>query len=442
MAGPWENYAEQPTSQDSGPWTKYAPPESPKAAPEEGLGSKVAGGMREAVGSIAEPLMAMGSGMAGKVAGDVAGLGAIPMHAMGLSGEPQDVQKRIQSGMTYQPRTQAGASPYNPLNAIPQGVGKLMEMLAGGAQRMTAPPGSSGPVQSAIGSGVGEAYRQLPALLGMKAPAAADAAATGLKSGAREVMQSALKPSEKAQKTGKAASAVDTLLDTGTNVTRGGVDKMRERIDVLNDKIADVIKNSPATIDKNAATVEMQKLVNKFQKRANYSDSIAAVQKSWDEFINHPLLSDQTPIQVAQEMKQATTKGLGDSAYGANVQHPASIDAQKTWARVLKEQIAKAAPEVAPLNAEESKLLNALSLTEKRVLMSANKNPMGLAWFSANPVKMAGFLADRSELFKSLVARMLNTGSKAMGPVGAAGPALGGIVANQPPTGSPVQQAQ
>mgnify|MGYP003674770602 FL=1 len=83
----------------------------------------------------------------------------------------------------------------------------------------------------------------------------------------------------------------------------------------------------------------------------------------------------------------------------------AETEAQKALARGLKEQIAKNAPEVAGLNAEESALINALGINERRVLMQGNKNPMGLAPLAGHGIGFAGFLADRSSLLKSLLAR-------------------------------------
>jgi hypothetical protein len=99
-------------------------------------------------------------------------------------------------------------------------------------------------------------------------------------------------------------------------------------------------------------------------------------------------------------------------------------------------------PEVKPLNAEDSKLLNALSLTERRVMMEANKNPIGLGWLSLSPSHLMGWMADRSGLFKSLIARMLNQTSESLPTAAKAGPAFGlavGNAAQTAPQGPPPQ---
>jgi hypothetical protein len=121
------------------------------------------------------------------------------------------------------------------------------------------------------------------------------------------------------------------------------------------------------------------------------------------------------PVQLAQQLKQGTYRAISDRAYGE--QGSASIEAQKALARGLKEEIAANVPEVRALNAEESKLLTALPLVERRVLMDANKNPAGLSWLARTPEAFAGFMLDRSPLFKSLVARMLNKQAKSTIPV-------------------------
>ena len=62
--------------------------------------------------------------------------------------------------------------------------------------------------------------------------------------------------------------------------------------------------------------------------------------------------------------------------------------------------------------------------------MEMNKNPLGLASLAAHPVSFLAFMADKSALFKSLAARMVNA-------TGQAAPGLAqqsrkpGIVANQ-----------
>jgi hypothetical protein len=86
-----------------------------------------------AIGAIAEPVLSMASGMGAKVAGDIAGLGAIPLHAAGLiQTEPSQVKQNVQQGLTYEPKTTAGqfTTKYNPIALVGQGIGMASNAVA------------------------------------------------------------------------------------------------------------------------------------------------------------------------------------------------------------------------------------------------------------------------------------------------------------------------
>lgn len=464
MAGPWEKYADAPA--DDAPWAKYggsAPKKAAASEPPPVVGSSPQGGgdagfFGNLFAGVTEPIAAMGSGMLAKPISDVAGLGAMTKEMISPTpggGDPEGFKRHVQESLTYQPKNPTGqaVTDYNPLALL----GKLLHAGAEGAGSAIAPPGSSSG-REAVGHGVTEALEQLPGFAGIKAPPVAAAAGAGLKDLARGQMQSALKPILSQQETGKAARGIDTLLDQGINVTKGGAQKLQGKVDVLNNQISDLIKNSTAMVDKVEATQHVQGKVDQFMKQVDPLSDVAAIQSAYDRFMKHPLLPEVTPartveskivdekgkpfkteipasgtnkfpVQLAQEIKQGTHRQLGDKAYGEL--KGAEVEAQKTLNRGIKDVIAAAVPEVRPLNAVESNYLNGLSLVERRLMMSANKNPIGLGWLTTSPEKFALWMADRSELFKSLVARMLNTGSRAAGPIGAAGPPLGMAIGSQ-----------
>lgn len=221
----------------------------------------------------------------------------------------------------------------------------------------------------------------------------------------RSLMQSALKPSAKNLLNGKAARAIDTMLKEGINVSEGGLVKLQRQIAGLSDEVAQVIAVSPATVDKNAAATSLQLALNKFSKQVNPSSDLKAIESAWTEFLSHPLLAGQAkmPVQLAQELKQGTHKVLGNKAYGEL--KGAEIEAQKLLAKGLRQEIEKAVPEVAKLNAKESELLNAKLMTEIRVLGEKNKDPGGMVWLAHHPSTAMAWLASRSALIKSLLAR-------------------------------------
>lgn len=236
-------------------------------------------------------------------------------------------------------------------------------------------------------------------------------AAPILERGAERVMQSALKPTLEALKTGKAAKAISTMLEEGYNATSGGVAKLKSAIAELNTQITEAIKNSPAAIDKAKVASGLQGTLKRFEQTVNPQADIKIIEKAWEDFVNHPLLSgsDSIPVQVAQAIKQGTYRELAKK-YGT--MGSAEVESQKTLARGLKEGIAEAVPEIAGLNAQESKLINALSVAERRALIDANRNIGGLGWLAHNPTAFAMYMADKSALFKSLLARMMYSGSE------------------------------
>ena len=248
-----------------------------------------------------------------------------------------------------------------------------------------------------------------------------------LEGAARARMQSALKPTLPALKSGNAGRAIDTMLEGGYNATKGGVNAMREEIGLINNQIESAIANSSAVIDKNAVAARLQDVLNKFTMQVNPGADRASILKAWDEFINHPSFAstNQIPVQVAQELKRGTYRSL-KSNYGKL--GSAEVEAQKSLARGLKEEIASSVPGIEQLNRKESELINALEIANRRALMSGNNNLGGISWLAKNPAAWAAFMADKSPAFQSIVARMLYSGSEAI-PVNAARTAIGGAAA-------------
>lgn len=295
------------------------------------------------------------------------------------------------------------------------GAANLALRTAGGAVTGGASTALVNPNDAGAGAVVGAA---LPGLA--KVGGAIGGKIKGMANGAAErLMQSAIKPTIKQLKNGDAAVAIRTLLDHGINPNAAGVAKLRDMIGGLNDQIADQIANSTATIKKSDVMTRLSDIGKTFSNQVSPSSDLAAIQRVGDDFANHPVYpGDDLTVQAAQALKQGTYKTLSKK-YGQ--MGGAETEAQKGLARGLKEEIANAVPEVAGLNAQESKLITTLNVTERRALMELNKNPMGLASLAASPRNWAAFMADRSALFKSLAARMVNSSG---GVAGRAAPAL------------------
>lgn len=375
--------------------------------------------------------MAMGSGMLAKPISDVAGLSRLGLEGLRRAGipgieerDPLTVKQDVQRELTYEPRTTAGraVTQYNPLALIGRLISAIGQKGGGAVER-----GIGGPLGSALGSGTREAIEQAPLFVGGGMAKATTGAAKLARGGAERLMHSALKPSAKFAK--GADEGINTMLEKGINVTPGGLDKLRAMVDDKNSQISQLIASSPARVDKGRVAARLHDALTKFEKQVDPHSDLATIQKKWDDFMNHPLLTGKDiPVSTAQAMKTGTYRQLREK-YGQ--QGSAEVEAEKALARGLKEEISKAVPQVRQLNAEESKLLTALPMLERRVLVSAGKNPFGLGVLSMNPKNLAVWMADRSELFKSLIARMLNTGSGALNAVAPFGPFMGAAMTPQ-----------
>ena len=242
----------------------------------------------------------------------------------------------------------------------------------------------------------------LGGLLGKSAQPIAQAAG-------RRVMQSALKPTAKDLLSGNAGKAVQTMLDEGVNVSSGGAAKLQSTIDALNKQVSGKIAASPAQISRARPAQQIAETLKKFKTQAASGADEKAILDVWKDYTRH--FPGDMPIQKAQAVKQGTYKALAGK-YGEV--GSASTEAQKALARGLRQSIEKEIPEVAKLNAKESALINALTQTERRTGIAGNRDIGGLAWIANDPKAAAAFFAGRSELFKSIVARMLYSGS---GPV-------------------------
>ena len=371
------------------------------------------------------------------------------------------------------------------------------------------------------------------------AKAVGKAVAPTMRRGAEWLMQSSIKPTPTQLATGEGKRAVAAMLDNGINATSGGMTKLEGKIDDLNSQISGKIAGSNARVNVADVKAPVNQTMSFYETQANPQQDMSNVQKTWDNFANHPYLQDierqgvplnatlnqvtqgkiqalqaagklktfsaqqgelahgrgprlspmQTenqpyfnvgatggetmspsaypvpgypripgrytqnidrvpegeqgyqdamaaymqrradeqaaqkavdawdasrgslPVQKAQQIKQGTYKILNDK-YDKQGVDSATDATEKAIARGLKDQIAAAVPDVAPLNAAESELINAKNVAMRQVLLNGNKNPLGLAPLSPTAKSMAMFLLDRSAAGKSVAARALNAGKE------------------------------
>jgi hypothetical protein len=243
-----------------------------------------------------------------------------------------------------------------------------------------------------------------------------------LKAGANRLMMSAIKPGKKELQSGEGQRAVQTLLEEGVNPTLGrtwlgrGLDTLESKIGALNDEISGIIQNSTKTISKDAVIGYLDDLMEKAKYSLAPDADMAAVQAVKDQFIAHPLVKGKDiPVQLAQKLKQGTYKSIGTKNF--NEIGGSTKEALRAGAKGLKEGVASAEPSVAALNAKEGDLINALDVAESRAYTALKNNPAGIAGLAGNPAQFAAMMADRSDAFKALIARMMYQTGKAVGKI-------------------------
>lgn len=183
------------------------------------------------------------------------------------------------------------------LHAGGQFAGQAAVMPAQGMRQAISNVAQSVPV-GALAQGVTEATDNplAGAMAGMVAPSAVrgigNASAGKLDSMSRSLMQSALKPTIAELRKGNVDPAIQTLLENGINVTRGGVDQLRGKIGGLNEDIASRIANSDATVSRENVLSALSDTRQRFTNQVSPAADLSAIGKVADDFSNHPYFAN------------------------------------------------------------------------------------------------------------------------------------------------------
>ncbi|HEY5994687.1 MAG TPA: hypothetical protein VIU46_08830, partial [Gallionellaceae bacterium] len=121
--------------------------------------------LKEVAGGIFEPGLHMATGMFAKPISDIAGLTATAYDAVNGTedaGRAERFRQYVRNSLTYEPRTEAGASVYNPQNLIPAWFGKLLDLALPKA------PEDSSTAGGMLTNGIREGTPQLLNIAGAK----------------------------------------------------------------------------------------------------------------------------------------------------------------------------------------------------------------------------------------------------------------------------------
>jgi hypothetical protein len=187
--------------------------------------------------------------------------------------------------------------------------------------------------------------------------------------------QSALKPSTRIPAP-KIDQIVQTGLEQGVPVSHTGIEKLTDLVDDLNDKIKAEIQAQPdRPVSSGKVLQRLNPVVDKFSTQVNPAADLNSIYESGKEFAESQ--PGDIPAAQAQALKQGTYQQLKGRSYGEL--KSATIESQKALARGLKEELNNAFPELANLNASESKLLNLQPVLEKAVQRVGNHNLIGIS---------------------------------------------------------------
>ena len=232
----------------------------------------------------------------------------------------------------------------------------------------------------------------------------------------RRIMQSVVKPEREARLSGKADTAINTMLERKISGTEGGRDLLKDRIGELEGKIQGILDRSTGLVDRDiiagdALTGALSKVKNNLDVRSDTK----AITETIDKFKNHPQLggAQHFPVKMANEMKQSLYRTMGEKPYGSlAAKSTAETIAEKWLAKGLRENVGRMEPGVVPSLAEQSELINALKVMSPRVSVEGNKNQIGIGIVSPSVEKLVVWLADRSPWFKSKLAQTAYHGTR------------------------------
>jgi hypothetical protein len=400
------------------------------AAPEKSLPSRLLSGYAEAQGATVEPVLKMATGLLAKPAGEIAGLAKGSYDAIrqmlgyGQQGpNAEEAQQAVQGALQYEPRTEAGASKWNPLNAIPAGIGAAIDMIRPDAVTGEEASSPQGWRTNAVREIIPQALGFLGVLGGPKA-----AASTGnvLKSGAESVMVNAINPTAKELVSGEGRFAAQELLKRGMNPNTKGVATVLKGIEDNNALVKAETSGSSLAVPKDPITDSIAPVKDRFMRSPNYEASMSALDKVKDEISNHPLYPGSgIPVPEAQMLKiryqRAARPAYGEEATAAQ-------EGYKNIAMALRKEIETAHPSTAPLNAESSTLHRIMDVIDRSAAAS-QKGPLvpHLSTLGGMEYQMAA-LINRNPWVRAQLAHGMDSVGNSL--TGAPNPTLNAIITN------------
>lgn len=316
------------------------------------------------------------------------------LNAMGVKTEHPINNPEVQQAMAAPP-TMAGkvgqfgeqAAEFAGGSGIASGLTKGLTAGAGIVPRMVTGAmlqGGAGAGVSAMQTGGNPTAMGTAAALGAAGPVVgAGVEALGQSGFPQRLYQSALKPTWSMMKN-DAGQLIANGVEGGIPVSSAGLATVEKKIQGLRQAIntgIDFHTNAGAEVDTSKVLDSLADLKDFYKNTAAPQKSLDTIQEIEDQFRQYH--GQSIPLDKAQQIKINTYQELKDS-YGEMAS--ARIEGLKSVARGLKEQIASVFPEIAGLNAEQSKMLDLDNALYRGLWRIENHQMMGIG----SPLAAAG----------------------------------------------------
>lgn len=319
-------------------------------------------------------------------------------------------------------------------NIISEGIDKLAYGGGGMATDIASNLGASPEAAGVIGAAVKTA---IPMPLDIATgKVLATAAAPAMKAGARWLMQQAVSPERKVRLSGEAGRAIETMLQKRINPTMGGVEASQGKVGALEGELQSTLENSPALANRGNMLGRIKGVRDSVKDRPNVVKNNAEIDDAIDTFVQHPNFAQggNIPVRVANDMKQAFYKDVGEAAYVPGAQLSPTMQTNKALAGGMADEIARVEPAAIPTLKEQSDLLNVIKVLKPTASRQGNKMILGLGALSPTMERTAIWMLDRYPWFKGMIAQGAYSGAETI----PAALAIGGSAAarkikNEPP---------
>lgn len=189
-----------------------------------------------------------------------------------------------------------------------------------------------------------------------------------------------LKPSLAKSSIREAQQVVQTALDEGLPITKGGMEKGRAIIGDLNAKVKGMLAKQGNNIDLQAIADDVRTwAADKYYKPGVPSADYEAALKVADSIDKHASLNlppgvKTTRVGVSEQAGYDTKKALQTAVgEGYGTERGATLEAQKRGAYAARKAVEAAKPDIAPLTARESKLIDSVQAINRAVEREANQ---------------------------------------------------------------------